>query len=469
MGRDQAATVAANEGPRGAGGIVRNPALQRLEKQRKAEEKRRAVEAARQAEERRPAAEAAGLAEAAKAAEAKRRAEETTKAAEEKSKAEETARLAKEKRKAEEAARLGEEQRRADDAARQKAEYAMHEARCGEGADGRRARGPSQKAEEAARLSRRWVVGGLVGTGAGAIGVLAYLASQNNGHDTRANFGSALVASTVRQIERAVPSHNPAATFARLAGHQRLGGAAGAGRDWALRRHQRKRDRPAPALDSAGTFQDGLAARRVGRDKSEGPQRDITLASDSGCSTRRARRRFGTPSWTPMVETSSRPASSGRDGFLRGCQQGFLMRINTLVPGLKLELPSEARSEYAGPRRHDGGDVQWRPGAQTATPTQVRVLNPIAWWSGDGAGETHPVGQKLPNAQGPEGYAGQCEGVVRRHLARRLHGRITNGRLGLARPRPACAEPRHPRWVLERRRGAHARCVSRPHRPRGSR
>ncbi|WP_211101596.1 formylglycine-generating enzyme family protein [Niveispirillum sp. SYP-B3756] len=78
--------------------------------------------------------------------------------------------------------------------------------------------------------------------------------------------------------------------------------------------------------------------------------------------------------------------------------QGFITRINSMVPGLSLSLPTESQWEYAcragtdtalytGPIEIDGDD-------------KATALDPIAWYGGNSEGETHPVGMKAPNGWG---------------------------------------------------------------------
>jgi peptidoglycan hydrolase-like protein with peptidoglycan-binding domain len=112
--------------------LFRNPAAERAEEKRRAEEattfaeeRRQAEETARLVEEKRKADEAARLAEerrqadkAARREEEQRQAEETARLAEERRQADKAARREEEQRKAEEAARLAEEKRKAAEAAR---------------------------------------------------------------------------------------------------------------------------------------------------------------------------------------------------------------------------------------------------------------------------------------------------------------------------------------------------------------
>jgi formylglycine-generating enzyme len=68
------------------------------------------------------------------------------------------------------------------------------------------------------------------------------------------------------------------------------------------------------------------------------------------------------------------------------CQM-FIAKLNELLPGLALRLPTEAEWEYA-----------CRAG--TDTPRYAQNLGAIAWYDKNSKGETHPVKQRQPNTWG---------------------------------------------------------------------
>ncbi|MCI5167340.1 MAG: formylglycine-generating enzyme family protein [Candidatus Electrothrix sp. GM3_4] len=145
-----------------------------------------------------------------------------------------------------------------------------------------------------------------------------------------------------------------------------------------------------------GRFLMGSPEDEPGRWDDEGPQHQVTISQGFWL--------FDTPVtqalWQAVMkenpskfQTPERPVEqvSWDD-----CQE-FLQKINGQYPGLELDLPSEAQWEYA-----------CRAGTSTALytgPIEIHdnaapALEPIAWYSKNSGGETHPVAEKPANDWG---------------------------------------------------------------------
>ena len=87
---------------------------------------------------------------------------------------------------------------------------------------------------------------------------------------------------------------------------------------------------------------------------------------------------------------------------------GFLARLNERNDGYRYRLPTEAEWEYAA----RAGTI----GTQTAS------LDEIAWYAANSEDETHPVGQKKPNAWGLYDTLGNVREWVEDRYARDFYG-----------------------------------------------
>jgi formylglycine-generating enzyme required for sulfatase activity len=164
-----------------------------------------------------------------------------------------------------------------------------------------------------------------------------------------------------------------------------------------------------------GEFRMGSPEKEWGRFADEGPQHMVRIPHGFWL--------FDTPCtqalWVAVMGTNN----SGFKGDDRPVENvtfadvdEFLGRVNTLLPGLNLSLPSEARWEYA-----------CRAGTITATYTgdlsddeaqRCSRLDAIAWWKGNSGSMTHPVAAKAPNGWGLHDMLGN----VREWCADHWHG-----------------------------------------------
>jgi sulfatase modifying factor 1 len=137
-----------------------------------------------------------------------------------------------------------------------------------------------------------------------------------------------------------------------------------------------------------GQFLMGSPEDEEGRWEDEGPRHSVRI--DPGFWM------FDTPCtqalWDAVMGEGTNPSHfQGADRPVERVSwddcQGFLKRLNGLLDGLHLSLPSEAQWEYA-----------CRAG--TATARYQEDLDAIAWYGGNSGGETHAVRGKFPNGWG---------------------------------------------------------------------
>ncbi|MDG5493320.1 formylglycine-generating enzyme family protein [Niveispirillum sp. BGYR6] len=146
-----------------------------------------------------------------------------------------------------------------------------------------------------------------------------------------------------------------------------------------------------------GRFLMGSPADEPGRSNDEGPVHEVTISKGFWL--------FDTPCtqalWQAVMgKNLSRFQSPDRpvESVSWHDAQGFITRINGMVPGLSLSLPTEAQWEYA-----------CRAGTDTALYTgpieidgdnNAPTLDPIAWYDANSKRKSHPVGMKAPNGWG---------------------------------------------------------------------
>ncbi|MBF0466558.1 MAG: formylglycine-generating enzyme family protein [Nitrospirae bacterium] len=99
--------------------------------------------------------------------------------------------------------------------------------------------------------------------------------------------------------------------------------------------------------------------------------------------------------WTKIMECNPSYFKSGDNYPIETVSwtdvKEFINKLNERT-GKKYRLPTEAKWEYAA--RSGGKKEKW-----AGTNDDTKLCN-YAWYNGNSNGETHPVGQKLPNALG---------------------------------------------------------------------
>jgi len=134
-----------------------------------------------------------------------------------------------------------------------------------------------------------------------------------------------------------------------------------------------------------GKFLMGSPDNEEGPLRHEGPQHEVAIESGFWM--------FETPCTQALWEAVMGKNPSRFPGPERPVEQvnwedveDFLTRIATMIPGLRLGLPTEGQWEYA-----------CRAGSAAA---RYGDLDQIAWYSENSGGETHPVALKQPNGWG---------------------------------------------------------------------
>ncbi len=108
--------------------------------------------------------------------------------------------------------------------------------------------------------------------------------------------------------------------------------------------------------------------------------------------------------FTNLDDSATRPANGGSNKIFRNNADvnsnpgsGSVLRVIRNVTGLAIDLPTEAQWEFAcragvGTSLYSGWDLE--------DLTTSERLAELGWYAGNSNAETHPVGQKKPNAFG---------------------------------------------------------------------
>ncbi|RWX51623.1 Formylglycine-generating enzyme, required for sulfatase activity, contains SUMF1/FGE domain [Candidatus Electrothrix marina] len=150
-----------------------------------------------------------------------------------------------------------------------------------------------------------------------------------------------------------------------------------------------------------GQFMMGSPEDEPGRWDDEGPQHRVTISQGFWL--------FDTPVvqalWLAVTgENPSKFQSADLVSFDRPVEQvswndcqDFLKEINRKLPGLDLTLPGEAQWEYAC---RAGSSTALYTGPIEIDDDTAPALDPIAWYSKNSGGETHPAAEKQANDWG---------------------------------------------------------------------
>ncbi|GAB6040967.1 formylglycine-generating enzyme family protein [Endothiovibrio diazotrophicus] len=143
-----------------------------------------------------------------------------------------------------------------------------------------------------------------------------------------------------------------------------------------------------------GAFLMGSPEGEAGRWEDEGPQHPVAIESGFWL--------FDTPVTQALWETVTGSNPSRFTGQNRPVEKvsweeakGFVEGINRQVNDLALELPSEARWEYAC-----RAGTETARYSDTAGSSEETGLDFVAWYGENSGRETHPVGEKHPNPWG---------------------------------------------------------------------
>jgi formylglycine-generating enzyme required for sulfatase activity len=146
-----------------------------------------------------------------------------------------------------------------------------------------------------------------------------------------------------------------------------------------------------------GSFLMGSPSDEKGRFEQEGPQHLVELTqgfwlADTPCTQ---------ALWEQVMGTNPSdfkgPSLPVETAALADCEQ-FFAELNLRMPGLCVDLPTEAQWEYAC--RASTAQAPYGVGSDKSLNGTIRQLGDVAWYSENSNRSTRPVATKLPNAWG---------------------------------------------------------------------